>query len=278
VVGDLAKLTGASPPFTDRQDLPVTLAVLAHGGIHMVRRTALALAVVAFVSVGTGVAQASAQTVDEIVAKNYATRGGSSKWKSIQTQKLTGTATGQGAEVGMTIYSKRPNLGRQEIVVEIPGQTISIVSVFDGVKAWSSNPMSGSDTLNEMSGPEAETMKEQSDFDGALLEYRAKGHTVELVGTEAVGAKKAHHLKVTRKGLPAQHFYIDVESGLELRVTTEAGSGPATDTELSDYRTVDGVQVAHMIRISQNGAVVGELRIATVEFNVPLADALFKVR
>ena len=245
----------------------------------MVRRTALGLSVFALVTFGMGVAHAFAQTLDDIVAKNYATRGGASKWKSIQTQKMTGTAIGQGTEVGMTIYGKRPNLGRQEIVVEIPGQApIAIVSVFDGVKAWSSNPMSGSDALNEMSGPEADTMKEQSDFDGSLIDYRAKGHTVELVGTESVGAKKAHHLKVTRKGMPAQHFYLDVETGLELRVTTEAGSGPATDVELSDYRAVDGIQVAHMIRITQNGAVVGELRIATVEFNVPLADALFKVR
>ena len=245
----------------------------------MVRRTALALSIFALLSFGTCAANAFAQTVDEIVAKNYATRGGPAKWKAIQTQKMTGTATGQGVEVGMTIYGKRPNLGRQEVVVEIPGQPpIAIVSIFDGAKAWSSNPMTGSDGLAEMSGPEADTIKDQSDFDGSLIDYRAKGHTVELIGTESVGAKKAHHLKVTRKGLPAQHFYLDVETGLELRVTTEAGSGPATDTELSDYRAVDGVQVAHMIRITQNGAVIGELRIATVEFNVPLADTLFKVR
>ncbi len=244
----------------------------------MVRRTALVFSAFAILTFGAGVAHALAQTLDEVVAKNYATRGGPAKWKSIQTQKMTGTATGQGAEVGMTIYSKRPNLGRQEIVVEIPGQSISIVSVFDGVKAWSSNPMSGSDALTEMGGPEADTMKEQSDFDGSLLDYRAKGHTAELVGTEVIGGKKAHHVKVTRKSMPAQHFYIDVETGLELKITTEAGSGPATDTELSDYRTVDGVQVAHLIRITQNGAVVGELRIATVAFNVPLDPALFKVR
>lgn len=245
----------------------------------MVRRTALALSVFALLAFGPGAAHAFAQTVDEIVAKNYATRGGPSKWQSIQTQKMTGTAIGQGVEVGMTIYAKRPNLGRQEVVVEIPGQPpFAIVSIFDGVKAWSSNPMTGSDALSEMGGPEADTMKDQSDFDGSLIDYRAKGHTVELVGTENVGAKKAHHLKVTRKDLPAQHVYLEVETGLELRVTTEAGSGPATETELSDYRTVDGVQVAHTIRITQNGAVIGELRIATVEFNVPLADALFKAR
>lgn len=245
----------------------------------MTRRTARALAAFALVTFGAGVAPAFAQTVDEIVAKNYATRGGPEKWKSIQTQKMTGTAFGQGAEVGMVIYSKRPNLARQEVTVNIPGQPpIGIVTVFDGTKAFSSNPMSGSDAFSEVTGAEAEAARDQSDFDGALLDYRAKGHTVELIGTEALGGKKAHHLKVTRKGLPAQHYYIDVESGVELKITSEAGAGPATDVELSDYRTVNGVQVPHLMRISQGGAVMGELRIATVEFNVPLADTLFKVR
>ena len=245
----------------------------------MVRRTALTLAAFTLFTFGANTAPALAQTVDEIVAKNYATRGGPDKWKSIQTQVMTGTASGQGTEVGMMIYSKRPNLGRQEITIEIPGQpAISMVSVFDGVKAWSRNPMTGSDAFAELAGPEGDAIREQSDFDGALLEYRAKGHTVELVGTEALGATKAHHLKVTRKGLPAQHFYIDVETGVELKITTEAGTGPATDMEFSDYRTVNGVRVPHLIRIMQNGGLLGELRVAKVEFNVPIDDALFKVR
>jgi hypothetical protein len=245
----------------------------------MVRRTRLALTAFALVSFGLNQTHAFAQSVDEIVAKNYATKGGPDKWKSIQTLKITGVAWGQGTEVGMAIYGKRPNLSRQEITIQIPGQgPITMVSVFDGVKAWQSNPMTGSDALQELAGAEAESVKDQADFDGALLDYRAKGHTVELVGNEMVGLRKVHHLKVTRKGLPAQHFYLDVESGLELQVTTEAGVGPASVTELSDYRTVNGVQVAHLARFSQDGTLVGELRVAKVEFNVPIDDAWFKGR
>jgi hypothetical protein len=244
----------------------------------MVRRTLFALATAALVTLNAGVG-AGAQSVDDIVAKNYATRGGPGKWKSIQTQKMSGTAFGQGAEVEITIYAKRPNLGRQEVTVNIPGQSpLHIVSVFDGVKAWSSNPMTGTDALQEVAGAEAETAREQSDFDGALLDYKAKGHSAELIGTEAVGAKKAHHIKLTRKGQATQHYYIDVETGLELRITTEAGIGPASEMELSDYRSVDGVMVPHLMKVMTGGTLQGELRIAKVEFNVPLADALFKGR
>ena len=245
----------------------------------MFRRTTLALAAFVLFTVGAGVAPASAQTVDEILAKNYASKGGLEKWKSIQTQKMTGVASAQGFELGMVVYGKRPNLGRQDLTIEIPGQpAMTMVNVFDGAKAWMINPASGSDTPMEMSGPEADTVKEQSDFDGSLVDYKAKGHTVELIGTETLGTKKVHHLKVTRKGQPTQHYYLDAELGTEVKVTTEAGAGPAVETEMSEYRTVDGVQVPHLIRVMQGGQVQAELRITKVEFNVPLEDSLFKIK
>lgn len=288
----LPPLAGLKPPVTGLPDLGTARGRIAGRRFsHMVRRTALALATAALVTVHVGVgaeptrspgqapSQSPAQSIDDIVAKNYATRGGPEKWKSLHTQRMTGTASAQGAEVGMTIYSKRPNLGRQEITIEIPGQgTISMVSVFDGVKAWSSNPMSGSDAMQEMGPAETAAFRDQSDWDGALLDYRAKGHTVDLIGTETVLGKKAHRLKVTRKGLPTQHFYLDVETGVELKIATDAGAGPASEVEFSDYRLVNGVQVPHFIRVSQNGTVQAELRIDTIEFNVPIDDALFKVR
>lgn len=245
----------------------------------MVRRTTLALAAFAVFTIGVGVAPAFAQTVDEILAKNYASKGGLEKWKSIQTQKMTGVASVQGFELGMVVYGKRPNLGRQDLTIEIPGQPVmTMVNVFDGAKAWTINPMSGSDAPVEMSGAEADSVRDQSDFDGSLIDYKAKGHTVELVGLESLGTKKVHHLKVTRKGLPVQHYYLDAELGVELKVTTEAGAGPAMETEMSEYRTYDGVQVPHLIRVLQGGQVQAELRISKVEFNVPLEDSLFKIK
>lgn len=253
----------------------------------MTRRFTLAAAAFAVITAGFSTvavraqapAQAPTQTIDEIVAKNYASKGGLEKWKSIQTQRMEGIASAQGFELGMVVYGKRPNMGRQDLTIALPGQPpMTMVNIFDGQKAWMINPMTGSDVPQEMSGPEAATVKDQSDFDGSLVDYKAKGHTVELVGTVAVGAKQAHHLKVTRKDQPIQHYFLDVDTGVELKVSTEIAGGPAVDTELSDYRTVEGVQVPHLIRVMQSGQVQAELRISKVEFNVPLDDALFKVR
>ncbi len=243
----------------------------------MVRRMAFALVATAAVVVGLGTGTAAAQSVDDIVALNYKSKGGD-KWKAIQSMKQTGVASAQGFELGMVVYSKRPNMGRQELTIAIPGQpAMTMVNVFDGQRAWMLNPMAGSDTFMEMSGAEADTVRDQSDFDGALIDYKTKGSVVELVGPSTVGSRKAHHLKVTRKDKTVQHYHIDVETGVELKVVSETPMG-AVETELGDYKAIDGIQIPHSVKVMQGGMVMAELRISKVELNATVDDALFKVR
>jgi outer membrane lipoprotein-sorting protein len=222
-------------------------------------------------------ATAQSPSVDEIVAKHLATKGGAAKWKSIQSQKMTGSAVSQGFQLAMTVYAKRPNLSRQELIIEVPGQpAMTIVNMFDGTKAWMINPMTGNPAPQAMPDEETATAKAQSDFDGALVDYKAKGYTVVLVEGGKLFGKPAHHLKVTRADLPTQHVYLDPETFVEMRVTTEGAT--ASETDLSDYKAVEGIMVPHNIKISQSGAVVAELRIGKVEFNVPMDDALFRIK
>lgn len=222
-------------------------------------------------------APATTMTVDEIVAKHLATKGGADKWKTIQTQKMTGVAMAQGFELQMTAYGKRPNLSRQELTIEIPGQpAVMIVNIFDGTKAWMINPMSGTDAPTEMPSAESSTAKAQSDFDGALIDYKAKGYTVALKEPVLIAGKQAHHLQVTRTDSPTQHIYLDPDTFVELRVATD-GAG-ASVTDLSDYKAVEGIMVPHSIKISQGGALQAELKILKVEFNVPVEDAKFRVK
>ena len=247
--------------------------------------SACALAVIATMASLSAQAPAQAPTpataqslsVDDIVAKHLATKGGAEKWKTIQTQKMTGVAISQGFQLAMTVYAKRPNVSRQELTVEVPGQPVmTIVNLFDGTKAWMINPMTGNPAPQAMPDAETATAKAQSDFDGVLVDYKAKGYTVVLVDGGKVAGKPALHLKVTRSDVPTQHVYLDPETFVEMRVDVEGAT--ASETDLSDYKAVDGIMVPHNIKISQGGALVAELKITKVEFNVPLDDALFKIK
>lgn len=247
----------------------------------MRRSLTLAAAVLAALTVA---GPSYGQTVDEIVAKNLKAKGGAEKWKSVSSVRMTGRITLQGKELPMTlqgkelpmiVYAKRPNMSRQEFTI----QDRKIVQAFDGTTPWMINPMMG-DTPQEIPGPQADLARSDADFDGALMDYKAKGHVVELVGKEKVGTADVYHLKITKKGGHVQDIYLDTESGIELKTTTEMPGGGmkrTLETEMSDYKAIDGIMIPHTIKQSLNGMPVAQMTIEKVEFNAPLDDALFRM-
>lgn len=215
-----------------------------------------------------------AQTADEIVANNLKAKGGVEKLKAISSVKMTGTLSAQGKELPMTVYSKRPNMLRQDITTPAG----NVVQAFDGVTPWVIPP--GADVAREVTGPQAEGAKKNADFDSPLLDYAAKGHKVELVGKEKVGTADVYHLKLVKKDGAIEHYYIDVTSGLEVKRAAEVDAGGVTQTlesELSNYKSVDGMMIPHTMKQSVSGMPVMQMNIEKIEFNAPIADALFRM-
>jgi outer membrane lipoprotein-sorting protein len=213
-------------------------------------------------------------TVDTLVAKNLQAKGGEAKLKAIQTMRMSGRVSIQGMELPMTIAAKRPNLMRQEMQI----QDKRIVTAFDGQKAWMINPMMGTESAQELTGPQADMAKDQADFDGALVDWKAKGHTVELVGLEEVGGVKAQKIKVTKKNGQVQYFFLNPDTGLEIKTTTEVQQGGTTmtvETELSDYRSVDGIMLPHALKTSINGTPTASIVVEKIELNAPLDESTF---
>jgi outer membrane lipoprotein-sorting protein len=224
----------------------------------------------------------NALTADELIARNFKAKGGLEKWKSIDSIKQTVHLVSQGAPAEMTMYSKRPNLQRQELSVQ--GQLA--VSAFDGKTAWIIHPQLGPDPV-VLSGLQAQMTKDQSDFDGPLVDYKDKGSTLELVGEEMTDGVQTYHLKLTRKnasdpGAPerVEHVFLDATTFLETKVVSDSnmgGSAMTIETEFANYKTVDGVTIPFSIKTRSNGVLAVEMTVNTVEFNVKLDDAFFRM-
>jgi outer membrane lipoprotein-sorting protein len=217
----------------------------------------------------------SAQTVDQIVAKNLEARGGVEKLRAMNTVKLAGKITAQGMELPMTSWAKRPNLIRRD--TKFQDQTI--VVAFDGTTVWGVNPMMGP-SPQALTGPQADMTREDADFDPLFLDYQQKGHRIELVGTETIEGQSLHHLQVTKKNGQVHHYYLDAETGLEVRFVTtleQGGMKAEVTTDLSDYREVDGLRIPFAMKQSMNGKPVVQVTLETVEFNVPIDDDLFRM-
>jgi outer membrane lipoprotein-sorting protein len=250
-------------------------------------RTGSAVVVAAAMSAGL----VHAQTVDDIVAQNLKAHGGVEKLRALNSTKITGDIEQQGNKIHQVIWAKRPNLMRSELDATPPPPAanrasvppvsgpIKVVIAFDGNAVWTINPMMG-DGPQQITGPQADMAKGQADFDSVLLDYKAKGHTVELQGTQAIDGKPTYHLKITRKNGLIEHYYLDVATGLEVRTAATVDQGGIRTevmTDLSNYQTIDGLTVPFTMRKSVNGTTIAQITIVKWEMNVPLDDDVFKM-
>jgi outer membrane lipoprotein-sorting protein len=145
---------------------------------------------------------------------------------------------------------------------------------------WQINPLI-SPVPREITGPQAEkTRQDAGDFDTPLLDYKARGTRVELVGTEAVQGIMMHRLRLTWKNGTIQEVYLNADTYLESRTVmqVEQGNRKAIVTlEFSNYKPVDGITVPFHVRQHHNGQVMVEVTYDSYEFNAPMPDTLFEM-
>jgi len=240
----------------------------------MLRKTLMGITLIALLAPIAPIA--SAQTVDELIAKNVEAKGGLAKIKAVKSQRATGKMImGPGMEAPIVMMSKRPTSTRMEFTV----QGMTGLRVYDGKTAWMSMPFMGKKEPEVMPPDEAKMIEEQADFDGPLMDYKEKGHTVELLGKEQVEGADAYKLKLSLKNGSVRHVYLDVETYLEIKMESKRmirGTEVETESYMSDYKEVGGMMMAHVMEQGAKGAPQRQkFVIEKVELNLELADSLF---
>jgi hypothetical protein len=182
----------------------------------------------------------------------------------------------QGMEFPFTRMAKRPN----KLRMDSPIQGMDIVQAYDGETAWWVMPPMGATDPQPMPEVQAQTMMQNSDMDGALIDYEAKGNTVELAGIENVGDKPAYKLNVTLADGSERSHFIDSESFLEVKISTmvnQMGQDMVVDSFFDDYMEIDGLQVWHTMTQKAMGQTSMELNVETLEFDIDMDDSMFEM-
>lgn len=220
---------------------------------------------------------AHAQTVDEILTKHYETQGGLEKMKGVTTRRMIGSmGMGMpGMEAPITMEMKRP--GKRRIEFTIQGMTG--VQAFDGEKGWSLMPFMGQTDPEVSSDEDSAKERDEADFDGVLVDWKAKGHTVEFAGKEMVEGAEAFKLKVTKKNGDLEYHYLDAETYLLVKTEGKVkrrGTEYEGEQIYSDYKEVDGVMVPFAMEMGAKGQPMRQkMTFSKVEMNVAIDDARF---
>lgn len=219
-----------------------------------------------------------AQSADEIIAKNIQARGGAEKLKGVQSIKTTATMTmGPGMELAGTVIQKRPMLARMEFSL----QGMTAVQAYDGKDAWQIMPFMGKKDPELMSADEAKETEEMADVDGPLVDYKSKGHQVELLGKEKIEGTDAYKLKLTLKNGDVQTIYIDADSFLQIKEVdkrTIRGTDTETESSIGDYKEVSGILFPFAVENAIKGTDQKQkITISKIELNVAVDDSIFKM-
>jgi hypothetical protein len=219
-------------------------------------------------------ATAQELALDDILARHYKAIG-LEKMKKVNTVVMTGTMIQQDA-MPVKITRMRPD----KYVMEFDIQDITAWQAYDGTTAWMTAPWTGNPKPQVMPEDRARDMKTRADFEGVLINWKAKGHSVELVGRDTVENAPAYKLKVTKNDGGVEYLFLDLQTFLITKRFYNRivrGNEVAMENYYRDYREVEGIMYAFTHDTYFSGQPYNSLQLETIELNKPVEEKVFRM-
>ena len=225
----------------------------------------------------------NAQTVDEIIDNYFENTGGVENWEKIEGVKMSAKVNQGGMEIPIEIVQLKS--GKMMTTINFQGQCIK-QGVFDGEVLWSTNFMT---QKAEKSDEEATNMvkNEMNQFPDPFLNYKEKGFTAELVGTETVDGSETFKIKLTTtpniiegKEVPSiAYYFFDNENFVPIQVheeiTVGPGKGMVSEIKLSDYQEAGDIYMPFSMTQGVKGQPGAPITMDSIEVNPTVDDSEF---
>ncbi len=214
------------------------------------------------------------QSLEEIV-KKYSVANKQDKVAAMSTVKITGKMSMMGMEMPLEMWMKNPD--KIKTVTNINGQ--EMISVFDGVKGFQINPMTGSSEPTEMTADQIKQTQNSNVFQNYMATYFKNGQ-LSLEGEENVSDKPAFKIKASLDGGNTVNMFIDKESYLLVKTSAtinQGGTSIIADSYMTDYADNNGVFIPMKTTTSASGMEF-VISFDKVEINIPMDDTIFKIK
>ena len=202
------------------------------------------------------------------MARQHATRAGD-RLAALTALRAEGRTFINDEVVPFTFIAQRPNRLR----VESFTPRRRVVQVYDGTNPpWISHTEQKGGAPQDMGESDARDFIANADFDGPLVNFTAKGYSVDYAGEEPVEGRKASKLLVMNKSDSIYFLWVDAENHEVVKRTAYRQSGGqrvAVDTLFKDFREVGGVLQPHRIETSANGRLLYIMLIDRMVPNPP---------
>jgi hypothetical protein len=216
-------------------------------------------------------------TLDEVLARYEAARGGRDRWRALRSIEMEGTFTSLSQTAPFTLRRKRPNLYRfdSRMIEE------EMIVAQDAQGPWGLYPLYRMERPDRVDDAAIVTMTARdAEIEPALLDSREKGHTVVLAGRGDVNGRETIRVELTRANGWVETWHLDPRTFLEVAVDSKVVDYSQLPQEMierahfSDFRTIDGLVVPHRIE-REFGARHTVTTVGKVRVNPQLEDAMF---
>jgi hypothetical protein len=218
---------------------------------------------------------AFSQTVEEVIQKYNTAMGGLDAFNKVISAKITGELSSQGTKLPLTTRIVNGKSMRTDVTVN--GQTVT--NVYHNGAGWKINPFAGASTPTDVTGSELTSFKAQASLANHLMDYKNRGHKVELLGQEDVEGIKTYKIKLTAKeeGKVTTYFVNATDYVLVKSVSKREIAGSEYDAEsfYSDFKTVNGLQFCCQFIQKIEGKVFQDVKYTAIELNIPVDEKIF---
>src|SRR5215212_1690811 len=214
---------------------------------------------------------AAAQTAEELVDKYIQTVGGMERISAAKTIRRVGRYDGGGGFNARLLQENvRPGRVREEF--EFSGMTG--ITAWDGTDGWTIQPFRGKKDPEPLSEAAKKSMIEDADFDGPLVNWKAKGNKLEYLGREAVEGTDTYKVKVAVPNGDSYVYFLDADYYVPIKYSTKRlvrGVERESETYLGDYRQVSGWYLPFSLEVGARGnASRQKFTYDAIEINVPI--------
>lgn len=207
-------------------------------------------------------------TVEQIFDRYLTAAGGRAANEKLKTRVMNGSiSSSEGWKAPLRIYKQTPN--KYLVTFDIKWTSYQ---AFNGVTGWSQD----NGGLHDIIETRLALLKRESAL-FSPLELKEQYSKLIFLGREKINERETYVVEGILPLAGSEKLFFDVESALLVRITskTETYLGELQkQTDITDYRQVDGVRVPFtIIRSAPDFSSV--FRLAEVKHNIPIIDIKF---
>lgn len=228
---------------------------------------------------GAAMAEATEPTpalsVEEIVRRHVAAKGGAEAIAAIRSTRLVGSYVTFGDAAPFEVLRQRP----QHYRFDFRQLGRDVTYGFDGEKAWWTNPVvTGLDWAVTPPAAEQGLLLSESQFDNPLIDAAGRGITLRFDGAGDLDGVATLVVVATLPGGREERWHLDPVTFLEVARETKGadfGAPAAMRSYFSDLRPVAGVMFPHVIE-DEFATRLNRYEISSIEINPTLEAGLFR--